>query len=92
MCLRETLDFLKDSGADLVVHTGKACLHRVTKRKLGILRAVQRNLQLRDRKYTVKAMRPRDHADLVQQLHCLHIRVEIMEVKGTHFQFHIVEL
>ena len=92
MCLRETLDFLKDSGADLVVHTGKACLHRVAERKLGILRAVQRDLQLRDRKYTIKAMRPRDHADLVQQLHCLHIRVEIMKVKGTHFQFHIVEL
>ena len=92
MRLRETLDFLKDSGADLVVHTGKACLHRVAERKLGILRAVQRDLQLRDRKYTIKAMRPRDHADLVQQLHCLHIRVEIVEVKGTHFQFHVVEL
>ena len=65
MRLGETLDFLKDSGADLVVHTGKACLRRVAKRKLGILRAVQRDLQLRDRKYTVKPMRPRDHADLV---------------------------
>ena len=65
MRLGETLDFLKDSGADLVVHTGKTGLHRVAKRKLGILRAVQRDLQLRDRKYTVKPMRPRDHADLV---------------------------